>query len=118
MENNQEQPVISPDVQESTLLKLCPICKHNISKNAKTCPHCGEIFQSKNHKNKLVSGLLAFCFGGIGVHKFYLGKTMQGILYLLFFWTFIPALIAFIEGIYYIAVDEDEFDKKYNNGEN
>ena len=42
---------------------------------------------------------------------------MQGILYLLFFWTFIPALIAFIEGIYYIAVDEDEFDKKYNNGE-
>lgn len=115
MENNQEQPVISPDMQESALLKLCPVCKHNISKNANICPHCGGRFQSFNRKNKLVAGLLAFCLGGIGIHKFYLGQTMQGILYLLFAMTFIPTIIAFIEGIYYIAVDEDEFDKKYNN---
>ncbi|EFL92339.1 TM2 domain-containing hypothetical protein [Candidatus Regiella insecticola LSR1] len=40
-----------------------------------------------------------FFFGGIGAHKFYLGKIGQGFLYLLFFWTLIPAIIAFIEFI-------------------
>lgn len=43
--------------------------------------------------------MLAFFFGGIGVHKFYAGKIGTGVLYLLFSWTLIPALIAFIEFI-------------------
>ena len=61
MENNQEQPVISPDMQESALLKQCPACKHNISKNAKTCPYCGETFRPTNYKNKIIAALFAFC---------------------------------------------------------
>jgi TM2 domain-containing membrane protein YozV len=35
-------------------------------------------------KNKVVAGLLAIFVGGLGIHKFYLGKVGQGILYLLF----------------------------------
>ena len=37
--------------------------------------------------------MLAILVGAFGAHKFYLGKNGQGILYLLFFWTAIPAII-------------------------
>lgn len=43
--------------------------------------------------------LLAFFLGGFGAHKFYSGNTGKGILYLVFCWTSIPAIIAFIEFI-------------------
>lgn len=42
--------------------------------------------------------LLCF-FGGIGVHKFYVGKTGVGICYLIFSLTFIPMTITFFEAI-------------------
>ena len=51
--------------------------------------------------------------GGFGIHEFYLGKIGQGILYLLFCWTFIPAVIGFIEGILYLAMTDQEFNRKY-----
>jgi TM2 domain-containing membrane protein YozV len=49
--------------------------------------------------NKLAYVLIALLFGGIGIHKFYSGKVGLGIVYLLFCWTFIPAIIALIEAI-------------------
>ena len=55
---------------------------------------------SGKHKvNKLAYVLCALLVGGFGVHKFYAGRVGLGIVYLLFCWTFIPALIALIEGI-------------------
>ena len=65
-------------------------------------------------KNKIVAAVLAFLFGWIGVHKFYLGRTGAGVLYLIFSWTFIPALVAFVEGIILLIMSEDEFNQKYN----
>lgn len=41
--------------------------------------------------------LLALLLGGIGAHKFYAGKWVVGILYLLFSWTYIPVCLAFID---------------------
>lgn len=58
---------------------------------------------------KVLAGILALLFGGIGVHKFYLEKTTQGIVFLLFFWTGIPALIGFIEGILILADNRQLF---------
>ena len=47
--------------------------------------------------NKLVYILLALFLGGIGAHKFYSGKYGMGIVYLVFFWTGIPALCAVVD---------------------
>lgn len=41
--------------------------------------------------------LLALFLGGVGAHRFYLKQTGLGILYLVFCWTFIPAIVAFVE---------------------
>ena len=49
--------------------------------------------------NKLVYCILAFFLGGIGVHKFYAGKSGAGVACLLFCWTGIPAFIALIDFI-------------------
>ena len=47
------------------------------------------------------------------MHKFYLGRVGQGILYLPFFWTFIPAILAIIEIIIYICTNDEDFTRKY-----
>lgn len=60
-------------------------------------------------KNKMAAGLLAIFLGCFGVHKFYLGKIGMGILYVLFFWTGIPAIIGFIEGIIYLCSNDENF---------
>ncbi|HOU25053.1 MAG TPA: TM2 domain-containing protein [Anaerolineae bacterium] len=48
-------------------------------------------------KDPTTAVVLALLFGGIGLHKFYLGQTGLGILYLLFSWTFVPAIVSFFE---------------------
>ena len=73
-----------------------------------------EVVTTTSTKNKLTAALLAFFLGGIGVHKFYLGQTGKGILYLLFCWTGIPAFIAFIEFIIYLTMDDKAFAEKYS----
>ena len=65
-------------------------------------------------RTKVAAVLLALFLGGLGAHKFYLGQAGQGILYLLFFWTFIPACVAFLEAIIYATQSEHDFDRKYN----
>lgn len=66
-------------------------------------------------KSRVAAALLAFFLGGIGAHKFYCGKVGLGFLYLIFFWTWIPSIIALIEGIIYLtgANTDEEFTRKY-----
>ena len=63
-------------------------------------------------KSKIAAGILGILLGGIGVHKFYLGKIGMGILYLCFCWTGIPACIGFIEGIVYLCSNDENFQLK------
>lgn len=49
--------------------------------------------------NKVVYLLLCWFLGWFGAHKFYIGKTTAGILYLVFCWTFIPAILSLIDFI-------------------
>lgn len=65
-------------------------------------------------KSKSTAGLLSFFFGGLGVHRFYLGQTGLGFLYLVFCWTFIPAILGLIDAIIFWTMSEDKFNNKYN----
>ena len=72
------------------------------------------IIDARTSRNKLIAALLAIFLGGIGIHKFYLGKVGWGIIYFIFSWTFIPALLGLLEGIIYLSMSDKEFEKKYS----
>lgn len=66
-------------------------------------------------KSKSTTVILAFFLGGLGIHRFYLGQTGLGIAYLLFSWTLIPGLIAFIDFIGFLCMSDEKFNRKYNS---
>lgn len=72
------------------------------------------VLDSKTNKNRIAAALLAIFLGDFGIHKFYLGKPVQGIIYLIFFWTFIPGFIGFFEGIIYLLMSDKSFENKYS----
>ena len=102
--------------------KFCFECGATIRAKAEICPTCGvrqspppAVYSKAKapEKSKIVAGIFALLLGGIGIHKFYLGRAGWGILYILFFWTFIPAIVGFIEGIVYLTKSDDAFAAKY-----
>jgi len=117
--------------------KNCPSCGAPVALDSTSCKYCGEALQTSqpqyqqppqyhtppqyaqgpvyyNRKSKVVAGLLGIFLGGFGIHKFYLGRIGWGIVYLIFCWTYIPAIIGFIEGIVYLASNENNFHMKYS----
>ena len=111
-------------VQKAADEKFCYDCGAIINARAEICPKCG-VRQSAppsslaavapNGKSKLAAALFALFLGGIGIHKFYLGRVGWGVVYLLFCWTFIPALVGFIEGILLLVMSDSDFNTKYGN---
>jgi TM2 domain-containing membrane protein YozV/type II secretory pathway pseudopilin PulG len=114
VEPNQDQNIPAKAADE----KYCSSCGSVIKLLAEICPKCGvrQIQVAKINKTVLI--LLTLFLGGVGGHKFYLGKPIQGVLYLLFCWTFIPSLIALIELIIYAVTSEEALNAKYKNGGN
>lgn len=106
--------------------KFCSECGAVINAKAEICPKCG-VRQSPpppsicldavapNGRSKLAAALFAIFLGGIGVHKFYLGRIGWGIAYLLFCWTGIPAIVGVIEGIMLLVMRNEDFNRKYGN---
>lgn len=62
-------------------------------------------------KSKGIAIILALFLGGFGIHQFYCGRILQGLLYLMFFWTFIPALISVIDILFIAFCSKETFDK-------
>jgi TM2 domain-containing membrane protein YozV/ribosomal protein L40E len=97
--------------------KYCFECGALIRAKAEICPKCGvrqPAVALSNARSKLAAALFALFLGGLGIHKFYLGQIGWGIVYLLFCWTLIPAIIGFIEGIVLLTMSESDFATKYN----
>ncbi|MEC4813723.1 MAG: NINE protein [Scytonema sp. PMC 1069.18] len=72
-----------------------------------------------NHrKSRSIAAILAFS-GTLtisGLHKFYLGQPLWGLLYVLLSWTPIPKVASAIEGVWYLTQDEEAFDRYFNMG--
>lgn len=64
-------------------------------------------------KSRVSAALFALLLGSFGAHKFYMGQTGLGILYLVFFWTGIPGIVGLVEGILYLAMSDEEFARRY-----
>lgn len=106
----------------------CPVCSTENREDVSRCFTCGHEFNSvqpktvvstpvttvQSSKNKVTAGILAILLGNVGVHKFYLGQSGMGILYLVFCWTFVPAIIGIIEGITYLTMSDQAFAEKYH----
>lgn len=65
-------------------------------------------------KSRTAAIAWAFFLGGVGAHKFYLRQPLWGVLYATFFWTAIPAILAFIEVIILLCTTDEAFSEKYN----
>jgi TM2 domain-containing membrane protein YozV len=97
--------------------KYCVHCGNHIDSLAEICPGCGVRQPSLKRPGKIsrrvAAAIFAILLGSFGVHRFYLGQVGWGILYILFCWTFIPAVAGLIEGIVYLTKTDEEFDAKY-----
>lgn len=64
-------------------------------------------------ETKLIQSALAIFLGSFGAHKFYQGKTIQGVIYFLLSWTLLPGLISTLEGIRYLFMPVEDFYEQY-----
>lgn len=112
----------SVTIAEPKGTKYCFDCGAQISARAEICPKCG-VRQSAPPsgfagtgagRTRLVAALFAILLGGLGLHKFYLGQVGWGVVYLIFCWTFIPAIVGLIEGISLLVMSDQAFAVAYN----
>jgi len=66
---------------------------------------------------KVVAGILAILLGALGIHKFYLGYTKEGVIQLILGFVFgIGGVIGIIEGVLYLTKTDEEFYQTYQVG--
>lgn len=101
---------------KNSFLVPCEACSSQMSKDAPYCPSCAHpnplTTVDGGVKSKIVAGLLAIFLGTFGIHKFYLNQAKMGLLYLVFFWSFIPTLVGFIEGLIYLLQSDERFRER------
>jgi len=80
---------LTVDAQPTGNTKFCPKCGGNMSVNAEACPACGAPQPGTtpsaevSPKGFVPALVLCILLGGLGVHRFYLGKPISGIFMIL-----------------------------------
>jgi TM2 domain-containing membrane protein YozV len=101
--------------------KYCGACGLKlIDETARSCPRCGAAFgpaPAVPRKSRIAAALLAFFFGGVGAHRFYLGQWGLGLLHVAFVWTMIPAIVALVDFIRLIAMPDERFARIHGQRE-
>ena len=97
----------------ASLASIQPVTQQTISQSMPAQPvDMSAIDSNWPVRSKDAAAWLGILLGGVGAHKFYLGQTGLGILYLLFCWTGIPEVVGLIEGILYITASDYDFQIK------
>ena len=76
-------------------------------------------WKAQGADKKIAAGIVAILLGSLGVHKFILGYTTEGIIMLLVtvltcgFGAMITSIIGIVEGIIYLTKSDEEFVRTY-----
>jgi TM2 domain-containing membrane protein YozV len=122
---------------------FCKQCGKEIPEGTLFCSYCGArqvaeettgetssasaaaspVATTVESKSKIAAGVLAILLGSLGIHKFYLGYTTQGLIMLLVTvlasWftlglaAIIMEVIGLIEGIIYLTMSDEAFRDTY-----
>ncbi len=104
---------------------FCPNCGAHVNENQVVCVKCGGALttvnkpasskKTKSKKDRVTAGVLAILLGGLGIHQFYLGNTVSGILHILVVigTCGMGGIIPLIEGIIYLSKSDEDFDETY-----
>lgn len=105
--------------------KFCNNCGAETTPSQTMCTKCGAALPQagSEEKNKMVAGLLAIFLGALGIHKFYLGYSKEGVIMLVAtigggivtcgIASCVISVIALIEGIIYLTKTDQEFQTTY-----
>ncbi|WP_300569474.1 TM2 domain-containing protein [Flavobacterium sp.] len=75
--------------------------------------------QSPQSNQKVACGILAILLGPLGIHKFILGYTTEGIITLVLTLVtcgIVTSILGIIEGIIYLTKSDEEFYQTYQVG--
>ena len=74
--------------------------------------------QPRQENKKVLAGLMGILFGSLGIHKFILGYTQEGIIQIVISVVTcgIGSIIGFIEGIIYLTKSDEDFYQTYQVG--
>ena len=106
----------------NTGTSFCPQCAAETFEESVICIKCGVGFGDSAGSKKLVAGITAIFLGALGVHKFILGYTTQGVILLLVsvlslgILAIVTGIIGLIEGIVYLTKSDHEFESVYVKG--
>jgi TM2 domain-containing membrane protein YozV len=104
------------EVHENRALSLFPVPGAAVPQTVPQTPATGPA-PPETDRNKIVAAILAFFFGPLGVHRFYLGRIGSGIAMLVLSFTVVGLFVsvpwAFIDMLRYLFMSDREFAERY-----